>query len=245
MSSAPSGWQNPKTNWNSADVPLPTDFNRIEGDIQAIELGQRTLDPSQPPGGNTGSLRQLLDWFANRIRAITGASNWYDSPATTLAAAKSHMDATSGIHGATSSATANRLVIRDPAGRAQFATPSAAADAATKGYVDGLVTGRARVHAGTYNGNGASNRPINLGWRPRFVVMMVRYEESGQQRFEIFLRIDGAPYTARIRTENIASSNVFIEPISPNDIGITDTGFTLSSITTNASGRTYYYVAIG
>lgn len=129
MSSAPSGWQNPKINWASADVPLPTDFNRIEGDLQAVESGSRTLDPSQAPSGNSGSLRQILSWFANRIRAITGASNWYDSPATTLAAAKSHMDATSGIHGTTSSATANRLVIRDGNGRAKFAQGASTGDA--------------------------------------------------------------------------------------------------------------------
>src|SRR5690606_27085553 len=86
------GWQNPKTNWASANVPLPTDFNRIESNLQAIELGQRTLDPSQAPSGNTGSLRQILDWFANRIRAITGATNWYDSPIITLAGAKSGLD---------------------------------------------------------------------------------------------------------------------------------------------------------
>src|SRR5690606_31699968 len=118
-----------------------------------------------------------------------------------------HANATS-IHGATSSATANRLVIRDSAGRAQFATPSAAADAATKGYVDGLVTVRARAHAGTYEGNGAANRPINIGWRPRFVVMMTSYESGSNQIFDIFLRIDGAPYTVQIRSENI--SNVFM-----------------------------------
>src|SRR5690606_2419141 len=212
MSTAPQGWQNPKTNWQAADIVHPSDLNRIEGNIQAIERGSRTLIPSQVPTGNSGSLQQILSWFANRIRAITGGNNWWDAPATTLAAAKSHIDATSGIHGATSSATANRLVIRDSAGRAQFATPSAAADAATKGYVDGLVTVRARAHAGTYEGNGATNRPINIGWRPRFVVMMTSYESGGNQIFDIFLRIDGAPYTVRIRSENI--SNVFMEPIS-------------------------------
>ena len=139
MSTAPQGWQTPKTNWQAADIVHPSDFNRIEGNAQAIESGSRTLDPSQAPSGNSGSLRQILSWFANRIRAITGAANWYNTPATTLAAAKSHMDATSGIHGATSSATANRLIIRDSNGRASVAGPTSASHIATKGYVDGLV----------------------------------------------------------------------------------------------------------
>lgn len=39
-------------------------------------------------------------------------------------------------HEATAAATASRIVVRDSNGRAAFADPSAAADAATKGYVD-------------------------------------------------------------------------------------------------------------
>lgn len=49
----------------------------------------------------------------------------------------------SKLDSAVSAATASRLVIRDTAGRAQFATPSATADAATKGYVDTGLTGKA------------------------------------------------------------------------------------------------------
>lgn len=84
MSTAPSGFQTPKTNWQPADVVQPSDLNRIEGNINAIEAGTRTVDPSQAPSSNQGTLRQLLDWFANRIRAITGAANWYDAPPATL-----------------------------------------------------------------------------------------------------------------------------------------------------------------
>lgn len=101
MSTAPNGWQNPKTNWASADVPLPTDFNRIEGDLQAVELGSRTVDQSLAPSGNVGSLRQILSWFANRIKAILGTTNWYDAPPTTLSAAKSHIDNKSNPHSVT------------------------------------------------------------------------------------------------------------------------------------------------
>src|SRR5690554_874576 len=109
VSTAPQGWQTPKTNWQGADIVHPSDLNRIESNIQAIESGSRTLDPSLAPNSNSGTLRQILSWMANRIKAITGGSTWYGAPATTLAAAKSHIDATSGVHGATSSATANRL----------------------------------------------------------------------------------------------------------------------------------------
>jgi hypothetical protein len=53
---------------------------------------------------------------------------------------------------ATAEATVGKLVIRDGSGRAKFATPNDAADAATKGYVDSVRTGldvKASVRAAT------------------------------------------------------------------------------------------------
>lgn len=188
---APTGWQNPKTSYTAEDVLTPEQFERIEGNAYATELGARTIDPSQSPTGVIGTLRQLLDWFANRIRAILGTTNWYDAPPTTLTAAKSHIDAAAphsghatttaltehtsaaaphsghetpsgaqakvdahasqsaphsghatttalnnhtsatNAHSATSAATANRIMMRDSAGRAKVAAPAAADDIAT------------------------------------------------------------------------------------------------------------------
>lgn len=102
MSTEPEGWSSPKTNWTPNDNIGASDLNRWEGNPLAIETGDRTLDQSQTPASHVGGLRQILDWFANRIKAITGATNWYDAPATTLAAAKSHVDASitsSTVHG--------------------------------------------------------------------------------------------------------------------------------------------------
>ena len=144
-------WQTPKTNWKAADVVSPTDMNRIEGNIEAIETGARTVDPAQVPSGNTGTLRQFLNWLPNRIKAITGKTNWYDTPDTTLAAAKTHIDATT-VHGATNAATANRIILRDASGRAQVASPSAAADIATKGYVDSAAAPKTHIDATTVHG---------------------------------------------------------------------------------------------
>jgi len=90
MGSAPNNYQNPKTDWAAGNIPTASDFNRIEGNIQAVEENARTIDPAQAPTSNTGSLRQLLDWLANRIRAITGKANWYDNPDITLATLAAH-----------------------------------------------------------------------------------------------------------------------------------------------------------
>lgn len=89
----PTGWQSPKTDWGLDDPMMPGDVNRMEGNAYATELGNRTIDPTQAPAGVVGTLRQLLDWFANRIKTITGTTNWHDAPPTTLTAAKSHIDA--------------------------------------------------------------------------------------------------------------------------------------------------------
>lgn len=93
MSTEPEGWAAPKTDWIPDDTVGHSDLNRWEGNSGAIETGERTLDPAQAPSSSKGSLRQILDWLANRIKAITGATNWYDAPATTLVVAKDHIDA--------------------------------------------------------------------------------------------------------------------------------------------------------
>lgn len=137
MSTEPTGWQAPKTNWTAADVPAPADFNRAEGNANAIETGSRTVDPSQVPAGNAGNLRQLLSWFVNRLAAILGGSlNWWNDPPITLTATKTHVDATSDIHGADSEATAGRIIIRDLDGRAKVAAPVDDAHIARKAEVD-------------------------------------------------------------------------------------------------------------
>jgi hypothetical protein len=86
MGTEPNGWQPPKTDWNTADPVGNGDLNRIEGNINAIELGNRTVDDAQTPSSDTGYLRQLLDWIVNRLKAITGETNWYDAPADTIKA---------------------------------------------------------------------------------------------------------------------------------------------------------------
>jgi hypothetical protein len=134
MGTAPNGWQTPKTDWQAADAPGPSDFNRIEGNSSAMELGQRTIDPTQTPIGHVGTLRQFLDWIANRIKAILGTTNWYDAPPITLQATKSHTEA-NAAHGATSQAVAGKIMMRDAYGRAKVAAPSASDDVARKDTV--------------------------------------------------------------------------------------------------------------
>jgi len=83
---SPSNWQEPKVDWRSGDPVGAADFNRIEKNIGAIETGERALDQAQVPNSNIGTLRQILNWLINRIKAILGTANWYDAPPVTLKA---------------------------------------------------------------------------------------------------------------------------------------------------------------
>ena len=117
-------WQTPKTNWASADVPAPSDFNRIEGNTAQLKtdldahkfapvldhpdgsvtdakIGSRTINDTSVPSGNTGTLTSLLGWLAYMIKAITGKSSWRTVPATTLEAAAAHIARTDNPHAVT------------------------------------------------------------------------------------------------------------------------------------------------
>ena len=83
----------------------------------------------------------------------------------TTASLNSHTEATTGVHGATSAPTANKIAIRDSAGRLQVTTPSTANDVANKEYVD-VASGEAMPgSSGTlikYTTSG--NKSITPGW---------------------------------------------------------------------------------
>lgn len=119
-----------------------------DGSISDTKIGNRTVTDSTAPSGTSGTLTTLLRWIAYMIKAITGKSSWITSPAITLEATKNHVDA-AGAHGATSSATANRMVLRDASGRAQVAAPAAASDIARKAEVDAHVNKSSAAHAAT------------------------------------------------------------------------------------------------
>lgn len=101
MSTAPDGFTPPRTNWTTSDPIFAVDLNRAEGNSAAIETGNRTLDQALGGATNVGTLRQFLSWFAGRIRAITGAPNWFDTPATTLTTAHTHHGSVNNPHSVT------------------------------------------------------------------------------------------------------------------------------------------------
>ena len=85
------------------------------GSVTDSNIGNRTVTPDSAPSGSTGTLTALLSGLANRIRAITGTTNWWDAPPVSLTGAQSHIGSTSNPHGTTAAqvgaipATANQV----------------------------------------------------------------------------------------------------------------------------------------
>lgn len=99
-----------KVNWKLNDVVTPDDMNLIGEEINQANIGvdelkgndsttdnmigDRTVIDTAAPTANTGKLTTLLGSLAYMIKSITGKSSWRTAPATTLDAAKAHMDDT-------------------------------------------------------------------------------------------------------------------------------------------------------
>lgn len=68
------------TAWNTLATTTPDLLP-----LNDTSLGTRTADPTQAPTNNgPGTLTQWVSWISNRIKAILGSANWYDTPANTL-----------------------------------------------------------------------------------------------------------------------------------------------------------------
>ncbi len=77
--------------------------------LSATQLAVSGVQPDQaqaPASPGTGTLAQVLSWLANRVKAITGATDWWDAPATTLAAANTHAGRTDNPHAVTAAQAA-------------------------------------------------------------------------------------------------------------------------------------------
>ena len=103
-----------KKDWQFRDIISENELNRME---DGIEEGITKAEQAQQ--------------IANE------AKNTADAAQSDLA---EHVSATTGVHGATSTATPNTLVQRDPAGRFKAGAPSASDDAARKAEVDAVQT---------------------------------------------------------------------------------------------------------
>lgn len=236
---APTGFQTPKTDWTAANAPVSSDLNRIEGNAQATELGNRTIDPTVAPTGIIGTLRQLLDWFANRIMAITGLTSWYGAPAITLADAKTHVDATAaGVHGSTAVATANKLAHRDVNGDLQVRRLVSTMADGTAPLTVTSKTVVTNLNADKLDGLDATSFPTILSGGSKVQSGKLTRTWSS-----------GTAGSVTFPTAFSAAPIVVVTPAADDETAsaysITSTGFTIHCSITDGSSQSVNWIAIG
>jgi hypothetical protein len=149
---------------NTPNYSFKKPFYSESADVSVLNENMDMLDEAlmvtadqtaAPPQESTKTkLSTVIGWITNRIKVMTGKTNWWETPSTTLEnchahiSGGSHANATSFANGfmskedkqkinnATNANVANRLVMRDASGRAQVSNPAVTADIANKGYVD-------------------------------------------------------------------------------------------------------------
>lgn len=97
---------------NALTSDVRTNFQHAKDEIEALQAGtgfaegaasDTIIGPREPNQATAatsgpGLLTTVLSWFANIIKAISGETNWYNVPGTSL---KSHVANTSNPHGVT------------------------------------------------------------------------------------------------------------------------------------------------
>ncbi|MDF2873375.1 MAG: hypothetical protein K0R22_58 [Sporomusa sp.] len=125
------------------------------GSVTDAHIGNRTITDTVTAAAGANTITNLFSMVGNMIKRITGKTNWWTPPATTLEAANTHITATSGAHSATNANTANAIVQRDASGNFIANTITAAlnglAATATK-----LATARTIAISGKVTGTATS-----------------------------------------------------------------------------------------
>jgi hypothetical protein len=145
------------TGWVDRAVATPNKYTKSGETSTSVTL-------IQDPGAVTQTGTPINATNMNKMeQGIQAAASTADTAISNL----STHAALSNAHNATTTATASRLMIRDASGRSQATDPSAAADVATKGYVDSMIA------VGTYTGNGVGVRSIALGFTPKYLIVLL------------------------------------------------------------------------
>lgn len=95
------------------NVPL---LDHPDNSVTDVKIGNRTITDTITAAAGANTITNLFNMIGNMLKRVTGKSNWWIAPATTLEAANTHITSTSGAHGATNANTANTIVQRDASG---------------------------------------------------------------------------------------------------------------------------------
>lgn len=124
-----------------------------DGSVTDAKIGTRTVLTT------SGTLQTLLTAIGNAIKAISGTSAWNGTPATTLAAVKSHMDSKSNPHGVTKAQVGLGSADNTSDANKPVSTAQAAAIKAVQDSVDAHTANKSNPHTVTKSQVGLGNVP--------------------------------------------------------------------------------------
>ena len=137
------------TTVNNKSPDLNGNVQLVPEDIGAENASNKGMPNGYAPLDETGNIPEEFlgniesmkmhgnEWHTEEFETVQGAQAKVNAVQSDLSA---HTSATTGVHGATSTATPNTLVQRDPAGRFKAAAPVEDDDVARKAEVDAHAT---------------------------------------------------------------------------------------------------------
>jgi hypothetical protein len=126
---------------DSADIHvLNQNFDAIDAALTPV-FSQNSA-PSSP--ATTGKLAAVLGWIANRIKAITGKTNWFDAPATTLELCNTHINNT--VHTPATASKAGSMSAADKSKLDGVALGAQKNSDITKTEIEARLTGSIATH---------------------------------------------------------------------------------------------------
>jgi len=153
-------WENPKTNWQGADVPSADDFNRIEGNIQHLQ------DTKETPAGAQAKAEAAAATVQSNLNTHTN-----DSTAHITSSERAAWNAKLDSSAYTAADVLEKIKTVDGAGSGLDAD-------LVQGGAGFSMTNKPYAY-GSYTGNGAASRLINLGFTPSAVLLIGPYGITG------------------------------------------------------------------
>ncbi|MBZ4649168.1 DUF6519 domain-containing protein [Thermosipho sp. (in: thermotogales)] len=88
-------------------------LDHLDGSVTDNKIGNRTVDDTLVPSSNTNKLLILLSNLANRIKTITGKTDWKTSPDTNLVNVYNHINNTNNPHNVTAAQVGADILVNN------------------------------------------------------------------------------------------------------------------------------------
>ena len=130
--------------WGAADKPKRADFNNDNLILDAALSPTMNQGTAPTSATQRGTVAAVVGWLANRIRAITGKTNWHENPAVTLEQCSTHINDT--VHTPATASKAGSMSAADKGKLDGIGTGSQKNSDITKAEIEAKLTGTITTH---------------------------------------------------------------------------------------------------